>query len=81
MFSLMHPIATRLLTTAGFLYRAGAETPLNFREKFRVFSQNDFGEFLRGGYPNRSSGIDGEVWISAPDTQTPIFLGFLGIHS
>ena len=22
-----------------------------------------------------------EVWISAPDTQTPIFLGFLGIHS
>ena len=22
-----------------------------------------------------------EVWISAPDTQTPTFLGFLGIHS
>ena len=21
-----------------------------------------------------------EVWISAPDTQTPVFLGFLGIH-
>ena len=21
-----------------------------------------------------------EVWISAPDTQTPIFLGFLGVH-
>ena len=22
-----------------------------------------------------------EVWISAPDAQTPIFLGSLGIHS
>ena len=42
--------------TAGFLYRAGAETPLKFRENFEFF-QNDFGKFLSGGYPNRSFGI------------------------
>ena len=67
--------------TAGFLSRAGAETPLNFREKFRVFPRKILENF---------SGVDtqiavlvstAEVWISAPDTQTPIFLGFLGIHS
>ena len=67
--------------TAGFLSRAGAETPLNFREKFRVFPRTILEIF---------SGVDtqtavlvstAEVWISAPDTQTPIFLGFLGIHS
>ena len=69
------------LSTAGFLSRAGAETPLNFREKFRVFPRTILENF---------SGVDtqtavlvstAEVWISAPDTQTPIFLGFLGIHS
>ena len=63
------------------LYRAGAETPLNFREKFRVFPRTILENF---------SGVDtqtavlvstAEVWISAPDTQTPIFLGFPGIHS
>ena len=40
--------------TAGFLSRAGAETPLNFREKFRVFKRKisslnfvkEFGRFL-----------------------------------
>ena len=67
--------------TAGFLSGAGAETPLNFREKFRVFPRTILENF---------SGVDtqtavlvstAEVWISAPDTQTPIFLGFLGIHS
>ena len=67
--------------TAGFLSRAGAETPLNFREKFRVFPRTISENF---------SGVDtqtavlvstAEVWISAPDTQTPVFLGFLGIHS
>ena len=67
--------------TAGFLSRAGAETPLNIREKFRVFRRTILENF---------SGVDtqtavlvstAEVWISAPDTQTPIFLGFLGIHS
>ena len=42
--------------TAGFLSRAGAETPPKLSRKFRVF-QNDFGKLLRGGYPNRSSGI------------------------
>ena len=67
--------------TAGFLSRAGAETPLNFREKIRVFPRTILENF---------SGVDtqtavlvstAEVWISAPDTQTPVFLGFLGIHS
>ena len=67
--------------TAGCLSRAGAETPLNFLEKFRVFPRMILENF---------SGVDtqtavlvstAEVWISAPDTQTPIFLGFLGIHS
>ena len=71
----------RAFLTAGGLYRAGAETPLNFREKFRVFPRTILEIF---------SGVDtqtavlvstAEVWISAPDTQTPIFLGFLGIHS
>ena len=42
--------------TAGFLYRAGAETPLNIRE-IPSFSQNNFEKFLSGGYPNRSCGI------------------------
>ena len=67
--------------TARLLYRAGAETPLNFGERFRVFPRTILENF---------SGVDtqtavlvstAEVWISAPDTQTPIFLGFLGIHS
>ena len=39
------------LVTAGFLYRACAETALNFREKFRVFSQNDFGKISQGWIP------------------------------
>ena len=69
------------LLTAGFLYRAGAETPLNIREKIRVFPRTILQNF---------SGVDtqtavlvstAEVWISAPDTQAPISLGFPGIHS
>ena len=75
------PFSCSEMITAGFLSRAGAETPLNFREKFRVFPRTILENF---------SGVDtqtavlvstAEVWISAPDTQTPIFLGFLGIHS
>ena len=75
------PTPASMLITAGFLSRAGAETPLNFREKFRVFPRTILESF---------SGVDtqtavlvstAEVWIPAPDTQTPIFLGFLGIHS
>ena len=62
--------------TAGFLYRAGAENPLNFREKFRVCPRTILENFsgwipkpqfwyppLRFGYPNTYS------------------VGFLGIHS
>ena len=78
---LVAPRAVIVSITAGFLSRAGAETPLNFREKFRVFPRTILESF---------SGVDtqtavlvsaAEVWISAPDTQTPIFVGFLGIHS
>ena len=36
--------------TAGFLYRAGAETPLNFREKFRVFPER-FWRISQGRIP------------------------------
>ena len=31
--------------------------PPKLSRKTPSFSQNDFGKFLRGGYPNRSSGI------------------------
>ena len=41
--------------TARFLDRAGADTPLNFRENSD--SQNDLEKFLSGGYPSRNSGI------------------------
>ena len=53
----------------------------NFREKFRVFPRTIWEKF---------SGVDtqtavlvstAEDWMPAPDTQTPISLGFLGIHS
>ena len=66
--------------TAEFLYRAGAETP-KLSRKIPSFPRTILENF---------SGVDtqtavlvstAEVWISAPDTQTPIFLGFLGIHS
>ena len=67
----------KINTTAGFLYRIGAETPPNFREIFWVSLRMIF------------SGVDtqtavlvsiAKVWISAPDTQTSVILGFLGIH-
>ena len=67
--------------TAGFLYRAGAETPLNFREKFRVFPRTILENFSAVDTQTAVLVSTAEVWISAPDTQTPIFLGFLGIHS
>ena len=63
--------------TAGILYRAGAETPPNFRENFWVSLRTIF------------SAVDTqtailvstvEVGISALDTQPPVSLGLLGIH-
>ena len=69
------------LLTAGFLYRAGAETPLNFREKFRVSPRSILKKFSAVDIQTAVLVSTAEVWISAPDTQTPIFLGFLGIHS
>ena len=67
--------------TAGLLYRAGAETPLNFREKFRVFPRMILENFSAVDTQTAVLVSTAEVWISALDTQTPIFLGFLGIHS
>ena len=66
---------------AGFLYRAGAETPLNFREKFRVSARTILKHFSAVDTKTAVLISTAEAWISAPDTQTPIFLGFLGIHS
>ena len=66
---------------AGFLYRAGAETPLNFREKFRVSPRTILENFSAVDTQTAVLVSTAEVWISAPDTQTPIFLGFPGIHS
>ena len=73
--------STSSLVTAGFLYRAGAETPLNFREKFRVSPRTILKHFSAVDTQTAVLVSTAEVWISAPDTQTPIFLGFLGIHS
>ena len=67
--------------TAGFLYRAGAETPLNFREKFRVSPRNILEHFSAVDTQTAVLVSTAEVWISAPDTQIPIFLGFPGTHS
>ena len=67
--------------TAGFLYRAGADTPLNIREKFQVSPRNILKIFSAVDTQTAVLVSTAEVWISAPDTQTPISLGFPGIHS
>ena len=64
--------------TAGFLSRAGADTPLNFRAKFRVFPRTIL-ENLSGVDTQTAVLVStAEVWISAPDTQTTFFWGFSG---
>ena len=70
-----------VLVTARFLYRAGAETPVNLWEKFRAFPRTILENFSAVDTQTAVLVSTAEVWISAPDTQTPIFLGFLGIHS
>ena len=67
--------------TAGFLYRAGAETPLNFWEELRVSPRTILRTFSAVDNQTAVLVSTAEVWISAPDTQTPSFVGFLGIHS
>ena len=67
--------------TAGLLYRAGVETPLNFRDKFRVSPRTILENFSAVDTQTAVLVSTAEVGISAPDTQTPFFLGFLGIHS
>ena len=73
--------AQRHNITPWFLFWAGAETPLNFREKFRVSPRMILEIFSAVDTQTAVLVSTAEVWISAPDTQTPIFLGFLGIHS
>ena len=51
------------LVTAGFLYRAGAGTPLSFREKFRVFPER-FWKISQG-------------WIPKPDLFSRVLFSFL----
>ena len=78
---LQRALSSRRKLTAGFLYRAGAETPLNFREKFQVSPKTILENFSAVDTQTAVLVSTAEVGISAPDTQTPIFLGFLGIHS
>ena len=54
--------------------------PPKLSRKIPSFSQKDIEKFLSGGMPKP------QFWypplrFGSPDTQTPIFLGFLGIHS
>ena len=69
------------LITTGFLYRAGAETPLNFREKIRVFRRTILENFLGVDTQTAVLVSTAEVWVSAPDTQTPIFLGVFWVSA
>ena len=50
--------------TAGFLYRAGAETPLNFREKFRFAPRTILKIFLAVDTQTAVLVSTAEVWIS-----------------
>ena len=72
-------LKTKHELTAGFLYRAGAETPLNFRETFHVFRSMILKTFLSGGYPNRSSGIHRwglDLSTGYPNTYFSWFSGY-----
>ena len=54
---------------------------VNFREKFWVSSRTILKKFSAVDTQTAVLISTAEVWISAPDTQAPISLGFLGIHS
>ena len=68
---------------AGFLYTAGAETPLiSTFEKNSVFLPERILKIFAAADTQTAVLVStAEVWISARDTQTPSFLGFLGVHS
>ena len=74
-----YAVASCATVTAGCLNRA--ETPLNFGEKFRVFPRTILENFSEVNTQTAVLVSRAEVWISAPDAQTPNFWGFLGIHS
>ena len=50
--------------SAGFLYRAGAETPLNFQEEFRVFPRTILEDFSAVDTQTAVLVSTAEVWIS-----------------
>ena len=67
--------------TAGFLYRAGAETPLNFREKCSSFSQNDCEQFTQRWIPKPQFWYPPLMFGSQHRIPKHLFfLGFLRIH-
>ena len=74
------PIGTAKIA-AGFLYRAGAETPPKLARKIPFFPRTILEIFSAVDTRTAVWASTPEVWISAPDPQTPIFLGFWGIHS
>ena len=67
---------SRSHTTAGFLYRAGAETPLNFWEKFRVSPRNILDNVSAVDTQTAVLVSTAEVWSTGyPNTY---FSGFSG---
>ena len=69
---------SKLRITAGFLYRAGAETPLYFREKFRISPRTILKHFSAVGTQTGVLVSAAEVWIGYPNTY---FSFFLGMHT
>ena len=65
----------------GFYTELALRPPLNFRETFRVFPRTIVESFAEVDTQTAVFVSTAEIWISGPDTQPPIFLGFLGIHS
>ena len=63
------------------LHKAGAETPLDFRETFRVSPITILKYFSAVDTQTAVLVSTAEVRISAPDAQKPNFLGFLSMHS
>ena len=66
------------LTAGVFIQSWRWDTP-KYSRKTPSFSQNDFGKFLRGGYPNRSSGIHRwglDLSTGYPNTHFSCFSGY-----
>ena len=57
----------------GFVYRAGAQTTLNFKDKFRVSPRTILIVFSTVDTQTAVLVSTTKAWISAPDIETPIF--------